>query len=139
MKGDGFTGSTECVSGTVCTFLNSWFSRMLRSTQTYGIIMTIVIECIPAATTSTIQSTPPSTSPVTTSSPTYASSSASRPSSTPTSTGFVTTSGQRFSLNGEDYVVAGTNAYWLAQESDPDIETGFNDITAAGLTTVRTM
>lgn len=42
-------------------------------------------------------------------------------------------------LDGKEYVVAGTNAYWLAQESDPDIETAFDDIVNAGLTTVRTM
>ena len=41
--------------------------------------------------------------------------------------------------NGEDFVVAGTNAYWLAQEADEDIETAFDDIVNAGLTTVRTM
>lgn len=42
-------------------------------------------------------------------------------------------------MNDEDYVVAGTNAYWLAQESNPDIDMAFDDIVGAGLTTVRTM
>ena len=56
----------------------------------------------------------------------------------PSSTGFVKTNGQKFSLNGADYVIAGTNAYWLAQNTDADINTAFNDIQNAGLTTVRT-
>ncbi|OCB85775.1 CEL4a mannanase [Sanghuangporus baumii] len=54
------------------------------------------------------------------------------------STGFVTTSGQKFSLDGEDFIAAGTNAYWLAQESDADIDIALSDIANAGLTVVRT-
>lgn len=34
--------------------------------------------------------------------------------------------------------MAGANAYWLAQNSDADIDKGFSDLKAAGLTTVRT-
>lgn len=52
--------------------------------------------------------------------------------------GFVGVSGQSFTLNGETFVVAGTNAYWLAQNADADIDTAFDDIANAGLTTVRT-
>ena len=54
-------------------------------------------------------------------------------------TGFVKVSGQKFTLNGETFTVAGTNAYWLAQMIDADIDTAFSDISNAGLTTVRTM
>ncbi|KIJ27867.1 glycoside hydrolase family 5 protein [Sphaerobolus stellatus SS14] len=54
------------------------------------------------------------------------------------STGFVKVSGQKFTLNGATYTVAGTNAYWLAQNTNADIDTAFADIAAAGLTTVRT-
>lgn len=52
--------------------------------------------------------------------------------------GFVATSGQKFVLNGDEFIVAGTNAYWLAQQSDEDIDTALSDIAAAGLTAVRT-
>ena len=52
--------------------------------------------------------------------------------------GFVGVSGQGFTLNGEAFVVAGTNAYWLAQIADEDIDTAFDTIVTAGLTTVRT-
>lgn len=41
-------------------------------------------------------------------------------------------------LDGEEFTVAGTNAYWMAQESDEDIDTAFDDIVNAGLTTLRT-
>lgn len=51
----------------------------------------------------------------------------------------MTVSGTTFVLDGEVFTVAGTNAYWLAQESDEDINTAFNDVVNANLTTVRTM
>ena len=41
-------------------------------------------------------------------------------------------------LNGATYFVAGTNAYWLAQNSNADIDKGLDDIKNAGLTAVRT-
>jgi len=50
----------------------------------------------------------------------------------------VKVSGQKFTLDGKPYIVAGTNAYWLAQWSNADIDQAFSDIAAAGLTTVRT-
>ena len=53
-------------------------------------------------------------------------------------TGFVGTSGQKFTLDGATFIPAGTNAYWLAQQSDADIDTAFTDIANAGLTVVRT-
>ena len=85
----------------------------------------------------------PGTAPVSSSSATLPSSSVPIASTTanplPTSTSFVKTSGQKFTLDGEDYVVAGTNAYWLAQVSDADIDTAFDDIVNSKLTTVRTM
>ncbi|KZO90088.1 glycoside hydrolase family 5 protein [Calocera viscosa TUFC12733] len=51
---------------------------------------------------------------------------------------FVYTSGQKFYLNGLKYTFAGTNAYWLAQMSNSDIDKAFSDIAASGVTTVRT-
>lgn len=54
------------------------------------------------------------------------------------SSDFVSTSGQTFTLNGGDFFVAGTNAYWLAQQPDEDVDTALTDIANAGLTVVRT-
>jgi len=51
---------------------------------------------------------------------------------------FVYTLGQKFYLNGFEYTFAGTNAYWLAQMSNSDIDKAFSDIAASGVTTVRT-
>ncbi|EJD06357.1 CEL4a mannanase [Fomitiporia mediterranea MF3/22] len=121
--GIGWSGATTCVSGTVCTVQNPYYSQCLP-----GAASSSSSPSLPVSTTSSRSSTvvPPT------------STSASAPASTPTVTGFVKTSGQKFTLNGEDYIVAGTNAYWLAQVSDEDIDTAFNDIAAAGLTTVRT-
>lgn len=48
------------------------------------------------------------------------------------------TSGQKFTLNGSTYTVAGTNGYWIAQWGNADVDQAFADIAAAGLTTVRT-
>jgi mannan endo-1,4-beta-mannosidase len=51
---------------------------------------------------------------------------------------FVKVSGQKFTVGGAPYIVAGTNGYWIAQNSNADIDQAFQDIAAAGLTTVRT-
>ena len=48
------------------------------------------------------------------------------------------TSGQKFTLNGQTYFPSGTNAYWLAQYSNADIDKSFSDMVTAGYTTVRT-
>ncbi|THH05918.1 hypothetical protein EW145_g4447 [Phellinidium pouzarii] len=118
--GIGWTGATTCVSGSVCTVLNSYYSQ-----------------CLPGAASSSESSA--SSAPVPSTSTVAPSPTSSAPSSTPTTvTGFVKTSGQKFVLNGDTFTVAGTNAYWLAQEMDADIDTAFNDIVTAGLTTVRT-
>ncbi|KLO06842.1 CEL4a mannanase [Schizopora paradoxa] len=122
--GEGWTGATTCATGSVCTFSNDWYSQ-----------------CIPGSATTTPSPTSASSAKAPSSSPSSSSTataSSTAPSGTPITTGFVKTNGQKFALNGADYVVAGTNAYWLAQESDADIDTAFNDIVAAGLTTVRT-
>ena len=93
-------------------------------------------ECLPGVASSSSAPVPSSTA--TPSAPTSSAPSSTAPASTPTVTGFVKTSGQKFMLNGAEYAVAGTNAYWLAQVSDVDIDTAFSDIANAGLTTVRT-
>ncbi|KAL5526177.1 hypothetical protein ACEPAG_7516 [Sanghuangporus baumii] len=117
--GINWTGPTTCVSGTVCTIQNAYYSQ-----------------CLPGVASS---SSAPAPSPTATpSAPTSSAPTSSAPASTPIVTGFVNTSGQKFMLNGVEYTVAGTNAYWLAQISDADIDTAFNDIANAGLTTVRT-
>ena len=120
-------GPTTCVSGSTCTVSNPYYSQ-----------------CLPGASSTPVTPTPTSTPP-------------SYPTP-PSSTGFVKVSGQKFTLNGADYVVAGyaascslfsmifliqfldfsTNAYWLAQNTNADIDKAFADIAAAGLTTVRT-
>ncbi|KAI5117037.1 hypothetical protein M0805_004744 [Coniferiporia weirii] len=115
--GIGWTGATTCVSGSVCTVLNSYYSQ-----------------CLPGSASTSSSASSSSHSTTSTVTPT-----STAPTSTPTTvTGFVKTSGQKFVLNGETYTVAGTNAYWLAQNTDADIDTAFNDIQNAGLTTVRT-
>jgi len=123
--GIGWTGATTCVSGTTCQELNSYYYQCLPGAASSS---------TPPPPTTTVHSTT-STKPTTSTGP---SSSSGAPPSNPTVTGFVKTNGQKFSLNGADYVVAGTNAYWLAQQTNADIDTAFSDIANAGLTTVRT-
>ncbi|TFY74778.1 hypothetical protein EWM64_g9234 [Hericium alpestre] len=113
--GIGWSGATTCVAGSVCTYSNDYYSQ-----------------CLPVTTSSTSEAPPPPTSTV------LPTSTSTRTGSTPTSTGFVKVSGQKFTLGGSEYIVAGTNAYWLAQQSNADIDKAFDDIVAAGLTTVRT-
>ena len=51
---------------------------------------------------------------------------------------FVTIMDQKFMLNGSEYAVVGTNAYWLSQLPSSDMDTALKNIAAAGFTTVRT-
>ncbi|EMD37800.1 carbohydrate-binding module family 1 protein/glycoside hydrolase family 5 protein [Gelatoporia subvermispora B] len=118
--GIGWTGPTTCVSGTVCTEQNSYYSQ-----------------CLPGAASSSVPAQP-TTPPATTASPTPAPTSTAPPAPAPT--GFVKTSGQSFTLNGDVYTVVGANAYWvgLMGYSTSDMNKAFADIAATGATTVRT-
>ncbi|KAK7438647.1 hypothetical protein VKT23_017980 [Stygiomarasmius scandens] len=53
---------------------------------------------------------------------------------------FVKTSGTRFTLNGQNFIVVGSNAYWIGLNglSTADMDKAFSDIAATGATTVRT-
>jgi len=119
--GQGWTGATTCAAGWSCVYSNPYYSQCLQSTTT-----------APPTTITSVHSSSHSSSP------------SSTPSATPTgpttpaSTSFVKVNGQKFEAAGEDYIVAGTNAYWLAQYSESDVDQAFSDIAAAGLTTVRT-
>ncbi|KAI0743605.1 mannanase [Daedaleopsis nitida] len=117
--GIGWTGDTTCVSGSVCTVQNPYYSQ-----------------CIPGAATPT--TVPPTTVPPTTVPPTT-----TGPTSTvapPAATGFVKVSGQKFTLNGATYPLVGSNSYWvgLMGYSTADMNQAFADIAKAGGTTVRT-
>jgi len=113
--GVSWTGPTTCTAGWVCTESSIYYSQCLQGTGT----------TTPVATT-TPHPTTTVAAPTTTAAP------------APASTAFVKVSGQKFSLNGADYIVAGTNAYWMAQWGNADIDQAFSDIAAAGLTTLRT-
>ncbi|KIJ37692.1 glycoside hydrolase family 5 protein [Sphaerobolus stellatus SS14] len=120
--GQNWTGATTCASGSACVYSNPYYSQ-----------------CLPGASTTT--SVKPTTTTTTSTKPTTTTTSTAPTTTTappPSSTGFVKVSGQKFTLNGATYTVAGTNAYWLAQNTNADIDTAFSDIAAAGLTTVRT-
>ncbi|EJD41187.1 CEL4b mannanase [Auricularia subglabra TFB-10046 SS5] len=114
--GIGWTGDTVCDAGSVCTVQNDWYSQ-----------------CLPGAATTTS-----ATRTTTVTSATTSTTSATSTSPPATATGFVKTSGQKFTLNGAGFVPVGTNAYWLAQVSNTNIDKAFSDIAAAGFTTVRT-
>ncbi|TDL15675.1 CEL4a mannanase [Rickenella mellea] len=118
--GIGWTGPKTCVAGSVCTVSNPYYSQ-----------------CLPGSAPPASSTKPPTTS-KTSAQPPPPTTSNTPPPPPPSSSGFVKTSGQRFTLNGAKYTVAGTNAYWLAQNSNADIDKAFADIAAAGLTTVRT-
>lgn len=126
--GINYTGSTTCDSGLTCYYQNAYYSQCLASTTTVSSTSTTSTTSTATTTTTTVTSTTSTTSATSTTS-----------TSAPASTAFVKTSGQKFTLNGSTYTVAGTNAYWLAQlSSTADITQAFSEIAAAGLTTVRT-
>ncbi|KZT38981.1 mannanase [Sistotremastrum suecicum HHB10207 ss-3] len=135
--GIGWSGATTCAGGWVCTYSNPYYSQCLApsSTSTKSTTTTTSTTSKSTTTTTTKSTSTTTTTSTTSKSTTTSSTSTSTP---PASTGFVGVSGQKFTLNGATYTVAGTNAYWLAQYSNADIDQAFSDIAAAGLTTVRT-
>ncbi|KAF9452368.1 glycoside hydrolase family 5 protein [Macrolepiota fuliginosa MF-IS2] len=116
--GIGYTGETQCASGSACVYQNDYYSQ-----------------CVPGATATTTSTT--TTTKTTTNSTTATTTTTVSP---PASTGFVKVSGTRFSLNGQKYTVVGGNSYWvgLTGLSTSAMNQAFADIAAAGGTTVRT-
>ncbi|KAH9931143.1 CEL4a mannanase [Epithele typhae] len=117
--GQSWTGDTTCVSGTVCTVMNPFYSQCIPGTAT--------TTTTSVATTTTTAGTTTTTAPTTTAAP-------------PSATGFVKVSGQKFTLNGKTYPLVGTNSYWvgLMGYSTTDMNKAFADMAGAGATTVRT-
>ncbi|KAJ7849909.1 glycoside hydrolase superfamily [Mycena leptocephala] len=113
-----YTGETDCAAGLVCTELNAYYSQCLVGTGTTTVTT--------SSTTSTAKSTTTTTTTTTASSP-------------PSSTGFIKTSGTRFTLNGQQFVPVGSNAYWpaLLGYTNAEIDQTFSDIAASGATVVR--
>ncbi|KAF8175051.1 CEL4a mannanase [Mycena galopus ATCC 62051] len=113
-----WTGETDCAAGFVCTELNAYYSQCLVGTGTTTVTT--------SSTTSTAKSTTTTTTTTTASSP-------------PSSTGFIKTSGMRFTLNGQQFVPVGSNAYWpaLLEYTNAEIDQTFSDIAASGATVVR--
>lgn len=124
--GINYGGSTICDAGSTCVFQNPYYSQCLPGVTVTG------SSTSRSTTTTSSTSTSPSTSTVT------SSTSSTSTSPPPSSTGFVKTSGQKFTLDGSGFVPVGTNAYWLAQVSNANIDKAFADIAAAGFKVVRT-
>ncbi|KAF7354147.1 Mannan endo-1,4-beta-mannosidase F [Mycena venus] len=124
--GLGWTGETDCATGFVCVEQNEWYSQCLAGTSTTT-VTTPTTTPTTVSTTSTVKST--STTHTTTTS-----------SSPPSATGFIKTSGTRFTLNGQQFVPVGSNAYWpaLLGYSDAEIDQAFSDIAGSGATVCRT-
>jgi len=61
-----------------------------------------------------------------------------RSNGTPASMGFVTTNNGQFQLNGQPFFYFATDAYWLQQLSDADIDLTLKSIAAKNITVVRT-
>ncbi|KAF8499914.1 glycoside hydrolase superfamily [Gautieria morchelliformis] len=61
-----------------------------------------------------------------------------RNSGTPASQGFVTTNNGQFQVNGQPFFYFATDAYWLMQLSDADIDLTLKSIAAKNITVVRT-
>ncbi|KII92481.1 glycoside hydrolase family 5 protein [Plicaturopsis crispa FD-325 SS-3] len=114
--GIGYTGATACASGLTCVEINAYYFQCLQSTTSTTVASSTSVSSTTVATT-TATST-----------------------SAPASTGFVKTSGQKFTLDGETFTVVGANSYWvgLMGLSSDNMNAAFADIAATGATTVRT-
>ncbi|KAH8083773.1 CEL4a mannanase [Cristinia sonorae] len=119
--GIGWAGDAACVSGTICTKLNDYYSQCIAGTASSA-------PPIITPTPTTVNSPPATSAPATAAPP------------APASTGFVTVDGTSFKLNGKTYTVAGGNSYWvgLMGLSVANMNAAFADIVKAGGTTVRT-
>ncbi|TDZ17973.1 putative mannan endo-1,4-beta-mannosidase F [Colletotrichum orbiculare MAFF 240422] len=112
--GQGWGGPTTCVSGSVCTYSNLWYSQCLpgSAATTTARTSTLVTSTRPASSSSTsVRTTSTRTS----------------SSAPPPSTGFPTTSGTLFNIDGVTKYYAGTNCYWcsfLTNASDVDLVLG---------------
>lgn len=124
--GQGWSGPTTCISGSVCTFQNNWYSQCLPGTGPP-----------PALTTTTARSTTTLTTSVRTTTSTV------RPTSTaappPAGTGFPTASGTRFTIDGVTKYFAGTNCYWCTAGgiSNADIDLVFDHLRSSGIKILR--
>ncbi|KAJ7772367.1 glycoside hydrolase superfamily [Mycena metata] len=121
-----FTGETDCATGFACVELNPYYSQCLAGTATTTVTTPTTTPTM-VSTTSTIKSTSTTTHTTTTA------------SSPPSATGFIKTSGMRFTLNGQQFVSVGSNAYWpaLLGYSDAEIDQAFSDIAGSGATVCR--
>ncbi|KAK7451580.1 hypothetical protein CaCOL14_009539 [Colletotrichum acutatum] len=109
--GQGWTGATTCVSGSVCTYSNQWYSQCLPGSA--------------ATTTSRSSTLATSTRAATTSS--VAATSRTSSATTPPSTGFPKGVGTKFSIDGVAKYYPGTNCYWcsfLTNAADVDLVLG---------------
>ncbi|KZV63769.1 glycoside hydrolase family 5 protein [Peniophora sp. CONT] len=121
--GTNWVGPTTCAFGSACVYNNAWFSQ-----------------CLPVATTATsaaATTTAKATTVPATSSVAHSTTSATAPAST----GFVKANGQKFELDGKEYILVGENTYWvgLMGYNTTLMDQGFKDIAATGATTARTM
>ncbi|KAF2143275.1 glycoside hydrolase family 5 protein [Aplosporella prunicola CBS 121167] len=124
--GSGYTGSTECVSGFSCAYVNGWYSQ-----------------CQPgaAATTAPVTantSITTSAKPVPTSSRQLNGTTTSKTLPIATSSSFSKTDGLQFSIDGVTSYFAGTNSYWMAfQMNNDDIDLALDHIKDSGLKILR--
>ncbi|OKL57012.1 putative mannan endo-1,4-beta-mannosidase F [Talaromyces atroroseus] len=119
--GSGYSGSTVCISGYVCTYENAFYSQCVPGTTTL------------ATTTTSSSSTVSSSSSTTTKSTSISS---SIPKST--STGFPSVNGLNFTIDGVTNYYVGTNAYWLPfLTDDSDVDHVLGDIASSGLKILR--
>ncbi|EFQ31952.1 fungal cellulose binding domain-containing protein [Colletotrichum graminicola M1.001] len=115
--GQGWSGPTTCVAGSVCTYLNAWHSQCLPGAA----VTTAVSSSLTTSTRSTS----------TTSSRTFS-------PALPPSTGFPSVSGTKFTIDGVTKYYPGTNCYWcsfLTNASDVDLVLGH--VKTSGLKILR--
>jgi len=119
--GQGWTGATTCVSGTVCTVQNPFYSQCLPGTAPPPPAPTTV-----KSTTTLVTSTKTSSTPVST--PT-----------TPVAPGtFAKAVGRVFDIDGKIGYFAGTNAYYIAfLTNNADIDLIMSHLQTTGLKVLR--
>lgn len=107
----------------MCTKQNDYYFQCLPGAATSAPATTTVPEASPSATIPSTTAAAPTSAPA-----------------APAPTGFVSVSGQKFTLNGNPFTVVGENSYWvgLMGFSVANMNKAFADISGSGATVVRT-
>jgi mannan endo-1,4-beta-mannosidase len=132
--GQGYTGSSVCISGHHCEKSNDWYSQCVPGAASS--VPTTIKTSISKAPVSSSSTTEVPKPPITTSKMTTTSKAATTTAAA--SGSFPTTSGTKFVIDGKPGYYAGTNSYWIGfLTNNSDIDLVMQHLASSGLKILR--